>query len=56
MSENVFCGPLEISLNAPQGALGEKRIETFELYDVAWDSPRRLETLRENKMAQAIYL
>jgi hypothetical protein len=32
MTENFICGPLEISLNAPQGALGEKFIETFELF------------------------
>ncbi|MGH7766766.1 MAG: hypothetical protein ACREQP_04875 [Candidatus Binatia bacterium] len=39
MSENFFCGPLQISLNAPQGALGEKFIETFGVYDVAWEPP-----------------
>jgi hypothetical protein len=39
MSESFLCGPLEISLNAPQGALGEKVIEAFGLYDVAWEPP-----------------
>jgi len=39
MSGMFHCGPLEISLNAPPGALGEKFIQAFELYDVAWDPP-----------------
>lgn len=39
MAETFHCGPLALSLHAPDGALRDKFAEMFELYDVSWETP-----------------